>query len=135
MSVQCLDLFVWSEICWSKWLRNPYPKKWFSGLTTNPSSFTLEQSFTQAVTFPMCVIMEFRFVLLDLLHVCFIHAIFAFLWKVPLIHAEFSIRFDQSGVISRADIFLRMHFLKLGFTPCKDGQPLQDMELQEKEEE
>ena len=24
------------------------------------------------------------------------------------------------------------HFLKLGFTPCKADQPLQDMELQEK---
>ena len=24
-------------------------------------------------------------------------------------------------------------FFKLGFTPCKAGQPLQDMELQEKE--
>ena len=29
--------------------------------------------------------------------------------------------------------YLRYFFLKLGFTPCKAGQPLRGMELQEKE--
>ena len=32
-----------------------------------------------------------------------------------------------------SDVVLQFFFFKLGFTPCKAEQPLQGMELQEKE--
>ena len=42
-------------------------------------------------------------------------------------------RFNQCGFKNRADIFSAIIFFKLGFTLCETEQPLQGMELQEKE--
>ena len=41
--------------------------------------------------------------------------------------------FINSGNISVLDLNISVFFLKLGFIPCKAEQPLQGMELQEKE--
>ena len=39
----------------------------------------------------------------------------------------------QSSYLKQLQFVKYSHFLKLGFTPCKAEQPLQGMELQEKE--
>ena len=82
--------------------------------------------FIRCCSFWMCVIKAFRFVLLSLLHVCFIDAMFPIL-NIIWAHEAFSIIFIQCRLINRADILIKMHFLKFDFTPHKANKPLQGM--------